>query len=127
MNTSEKSELITLVDPYWKIFRIKNTDLQFQSPGHRWQKNNKKKMKDTDNYKMFRENALEVHFDHWIWFFFFKVKWTSKNKHHRWILLFKQFENQKTISFFFFFPKQYKNEIQILKLWISFFSISQKK
>ena len=27
--------------PYWEVFKIRNTDLQFRSPGHVWQKNEK--------------------------------------------------------------------------------------
>ena len=35
--------------PYWEILKIRNTDLQFTSPGHGWQKNKKKK--NTGNSK----------------------------------------------------------------------------
>ena len=37
--------------PYQKIFKIRNTDLQLRSPGHGWQRNNKKEKKNAGNCK----------------------------------------------------------------------------
>ena len=55
MDTLGKAELTPLDQSYCNIFKIRNTDLQFQSPGYSWQKNEKKKEKNKnkniDNYK----------------------------------------------------------------------------
>ena len=40
-----KSWTHCLSSPYWEIFRIRNTNLQFRSNRHGWQKNEKKKNK----------------------------------------------------------------------------------
>ena len=45
----EKAELTASIPPYCEIFKIRNTDLQFRSPGYGWQRNNKKK--NTGNCK----------------------------------------------------------------------------
>ena len=49
MNTSEKAEFTASIHCI-EIFKIKNTDLQFRSPGHDWQKNEKMR-KNTGNCK----------------------------------------------------------------------------
>ena len=36
---------LRLGSPYWKIFKIRNTNLQFWNPAHGWQKNKKKNKK----------------------------------------------------------------------------------
>ena len=55
MDTLEKAELTSSIH-HTEIFKIRNTDLQFQSPGYGWQKNEKKKdeKKNTGNCKALR-------------------------------------------------------------------------
>ena len=42
--------------PYWKIFKIRSTDLQFRNPGYGWQKNNKRRTQAIANNKALVQN-----------------------------------------------------------------------
>ena len=52
-----KSWTHRLGPPYWEIFKIWNTDLQFQSPGHGWQKNEKETKNTVAKRYAFHANA----------------------------------------------------------------------
>ena len=53
MDNLKKPELTASILPYSKIFRIRNTNLQFRNPGYGWQKNEKKEeKKNTGNVEV---------------------------------------------------------------------------
>ena len=56
MDALEKAELTAL------NFKIRNTDLQFRSPGHSWQENQKKKTQAIAKRFAFHVNAVIANF-----------------------------------------------------------------
>ena len=56
MDAFEKAELTAL------NFKIRNTDLQFRSPGHSWQENEKKKTQAIAKRFAFHVNAVIANF-----------------------------------------------------------------